>query len=328
MTARGDEHKVLTGAGRRGRDGVAASLGPLPKLMTMSGQASARTRARDIDRAQTCGLLDAGYSEGQLTTSEYDTRTAAAMKAKTLGELDALVSDLQIPAHLSEAVVREAPGSRRKRRGPVIAAAVVAVAVVIGLVAVVTRGDDASPRTDPVREVVADERPAAAPAPAPIPGEPDAIVIEPVDTTTAEGIEEFLQQFQIKFGDQIVDELYLKQRYATFTRMLPEQPHRVQRWDYYRGFNPSGSPSSRPSDASVDLAGLRIEGLRNLIRDAPSTLGLPGGRVDNIIVRPNPITDEPEILVYVEDPGLFSGHLYATFDGVVTDVSAPSRAGG
>lgn len=293
----------------------------------MSGRTSSSTRARDIDRAQTCGLLDAGYSEGQLTNSEYNARTAAAMKAKTLGELDGLVSDLQIPAHLAEMAVREATVSPRNRRGPAIAAALAAVAVVIGLVAVVTRGDDAVPQVDSVQEVVAAEQPAAA-APAPAPDEPAAIVVDPIDTTTADGIAEFLRQFQNKFGDQIVDELYLKQRYATFNRMLPEQPHRVQRWDYYRGFNPSGSPSSRTTDASVDLAGIRIEGLRNLIRDAPSTLGLPGGRVDNIIVRPNLITDEPEILIYVEDPGLFSGHLYATFDGVVTDTVPPSRRDG
>ncbi|MCA1005681.1 DUF1707 domain-containing protein [Rhodococcus hoagii] len=290
----------------------------------MAAQASSNTRARDIDRVQTCGLLDAGYSEGQLDAGEYDARTAAAMKAKTLGELDALVSDLQIPAHLAEMAIREATVSPRNRRGPAIAAAVVGVAVVIGLVAVVTRSDDGIPQTDSVQEVAAAEQP----APAPIPGEPDAIVVDPVDTTTADGIEVFLQQFQNKFGDQIVDELYLKQRYARFSRMLPEQSHRVQRWEYYRGFNPSGSPWSRTTDATVDLATIRLDGLRNLIRDAPSVVGLPGGRIDYIIVRPDPITDEPEILIYVEDPGLFSEHLYATFDGVVTSTSAPSRADG
>ncbi|WFR73020.1 DUF1707 domain-containing protein [Prescottella defluvii] len=69
----------------------------------MSAPVSAKARARDIDRAQTCGLLDAGYAEGQLDPTEYESRTATAMKAKTLGELDALVSDLQIPEHLVEA---------------------------------------------------------------------------------------------------------------------------------------------------------------------------------------------------------------------------------
>lgn len=290
----------------------------------MSGQPSSSTRARDIDRAQTCGLLDAGYSEGQLEKAEYDARTAAAMRAKTLGELDALVSDLQIPAHLAETAVREATVPPRKRRGPAIAAAVAAVAVVIGLVAVVTRGDDPGPQPDSVREVAAP----AQPAPAPVPGEPEAIVVDPIDTTTAEGIEEFLRQFQGKFGDRIVDDLYLAQSYAAFNRMLPEQAHRVQRWDYYRGFDPSGSPGRRSTDATVDLAGIRIDKLGDLIRDAPSAVGLPGGRIDYIIVRPDPITDEPEILIYVEDTSLRSGHLYATFDGVVTGTSAPSRADG
>lgn len=326
MTARGDEHKVLTCDGRWEGGGARGWHGPLPRLTTVSGQPSSSTRARDIDRAQTCGLLDAGYSEGQLEKAEYDARTAAAMKAKTLGELDALVSDLQIPAHLAETAVREATVPPGKRRGPAIAAAVAAVVVVTGLVAVVTRGDDPGPQPDAVREVAAAGQPA--PAPAPIPGEPEAIVVDPIDTTTAEGIEEFLRQFQEKFGDGIVDDLYLAQRYAAFNRMLPEQAHRVQHWDYYRGFDPSGSPSSRSTDATVDLAGIRIDKLEDLIRDAPAAVGLPGGRIDYIIVRPDPVTDEPEILIYVEDTSLRSGHLYATFDGVVTGTFAPSSADG
>lgn len=292
----------------------------------MPEQVSSSTRARDIDRAQACGLLDAGYGEGQLDPTEYEARTTAAMKAKTLGELDALVSDLQIPDHLVEAALAQAPARAPRRRVPgrVVAVGVVAAVAVIGTVVFTTRGDDAAPA--PVENVAAEQAPAPAPIPA---GEPQPIVVEPIDTATADGIAEFLRLFRDKFGDLIVDELYLEQRHASFERMLPEQPHRVQRWDFYRGFEPSGSPTSRSSDtATVDLAAIEIDRLRDLIRDAPSRVGLPAGRIDYIIVRPDPITAEPEIGLYVEDPALRSGYLYSTFDGRVTYTSAPTPEGG
>lgn len=292
----------------------------------MSAQASSSTRARDIDRVQTCGLLDAGYSEGQLNTSEYDTRTAAAMTAKTLGELDALVSDLQIPAHLAETAVRSATTSRRSNRLPVIVAVAAAV-VATGVVFVVTRGDGDTPtRTDSAGEVVAAVE-ETAPAPPPVPGEPDSIVIDPIDTTTADGIEEFLRQFRAKFGDLTVDNLYLAQHHASFERMVPDQPHRVQDWNFYSGFAPSGSSTSRSDDATVDLGQLDIAPLRVLLGDAPSTVGLPAARIDYIVVRPQPITAEPEIGVYVKDPDLHTGYLYSTFDGRVTYTSTASGEG-
>ncbi|RVW07650.1 DUF1707 domain-containing protein [Prescottella agglutinans] len=290
----------------------------------MPEQVSPRTRARDIDRAQTCGLLDAGYGEGQLDPTEYEARTTAAMKAKTLGELDALVSDLQIPDHLVEAARASAAAPRRRVPARGVAAGVAAAAVIVGIVVLVTREDEPAP--EPAEVVAAQQAPAPAPIPA---GEPQPMVIEPIDTATADGIAEFLRLFQAKFGDQVVDDLYLEQRHASFQRMLPEQPHRVQRWDFYRGFDPSGSPSSRSSDtATVDLAGIEIDRLGDLIREAPSLVGLPAGRIDYIIVRPDPITAEPEIGIYVEDPALRSGYLYATFDGRVTHTSAPTPEGG
>lgn len=55
-------------------------------------------RARDLDRVNACGLLDAAYAEGQLGADEYRERTASAAGAKTIGALNRLVGDLQIPA--------------------------------------------------------------------------------------------------------------------------------------------------------------------------------------------------------------------------------------
>ncbi|NEW46075.1 DUF1707 SHOCT-like domain-containing protein [Nocardia cyriacigeorgica] len=73
----------------------------------MSTSVPGRMRARDLDRAHTASVLDAAYAEGQLGADEYHDRTAQARAAKTVGQLSALVDDLQTPsaAHM--------PGPRR-----------------------------------------------------------------------------------------------------------------------------------------------------------------------------------------------------------------------
>nr|WP_198428733.1 DUF1707 domain-containing protein [Nocardia bovistercoris] len=71
-------------------------------------------RARDLDRANASSVLDAAYAEGQLAAAEYHERTAAAARAKTIGELDGLISDLQSPT-----AVRDLAGqSAQKTRNP------------------------------------------------------------------------------------------------------------------------------------------------------------------------------------------------------------------
>ncbi|QCQ92975.1 DUF1707 SHOCT-like domain-containing protein [Rhodococcus sp. SGAir0479] len=279
----------------------------------MPPQPNATTRARDIDRAQTCGLLDAGYSEGQLDPTEYQTRTSAAMKAKTLGELRGLVADLQIPDHLLEAIRPPAQSAGHRpalRRLAAVAAA--ALVVVGGIVYVTTRGDDGGSEGGDVVAVP------QAPVPLPITsGEPAAITVTPLDTLTADGIAEFLRQFEVKFGDRSVDELNLYRHFADFARGLPDQPHLAQKWRYQGGFKPSGSPSNRASDTTpLDLADLDVG---ELLGRAPALLNVPAGSVDHIVVRPEPITAVPQVLVYVEDSAKRSGHLYATLGGEVTE---------
>ncbi|WP_084505231.1 DUF1707 SHOCT-like domain-containing protein [Nocardia harenae] len=55
-------------------------------------------RARDLDRVNASGLLDAAYAEGQLGGDEYHDRAAEVAAATTIGDLRALVDDLQLPA--------------------------------------------------------------------------------------------------------------------------------------------------------------------------------------------------------------------------------------
>ena len=56
---------------------------------------TAGTRAKDTDRNNTCQVLDSALADGQLSMEEHRTRVATATTAATLGDLQALVDDLQ-----------------------------------------------------------------------------------------------------------------------------------------------------------------------------------------------------------------------------------------
>ncbi|HQR28735.1 MAG TPA: DUF1707 domain-containing protein [Nocardioides sp.] len=55
---------------------------------------NAGLRASDADRERVHRVLGDAYAEGRLDRAEFDERTDAAGRARTLGELPALVSDL------------------------------------------------------------------------------------------------------------------------------------------------------------------------------------------------------------------------------------------
>jgi len=66
------------------------------------------TRATDTDRTNTCQVLDSALAEGQLSMEEHRQRVSAATNAVTLGQLQSLVSDLQIhraPARLAQSTL-------------------------------------------------------------------------------------------------------------------------------------------------------------------------------------------------------------------------------
>jgi hypothetical protein len=70
-----------------------------------------RIRASDADRDRVAALLREHHAVGRLTAEEFHERIDRAMEAKTLGELDELMSDL--PAidlyQLPDASLRRAP---------------------------------------------------------------------------------------------------------------------------------------------------------------------------------------------------------------------------
>jgi hypothetical protein len=80
-----------------------------------------RVRASDADREKTAALLREHHAVGRLTAEEFEERVEKAFAARTLGDLEVLLTDLpaidlyQLPA----SGIRPAPpGSLRRRGGP------------------------------------------------------------------------------------------------------------------------------------------------------------------------------------------------------------------
>ncbi|EUA54119.1 hypothetical protein I550_5760 [Mycobacterium intracellulare 1956] len=78
----------------------------------LAGGLTATTRARDSDRQDTCTILDNALSDGEVSAEEHRERVSAATKAVTLGDLQALVRDLQSNTGRELPALDSRPGGR------------------------------------------------------------------------------------------------------------------------------------------------------------------------------------------------------------------------
>ena len=85
-------------------------------------------RASDGDREDVAELLRAATAEGRLLAGELEERLEVALRARTYGELDALVVDLPAPP----AIV---PATRRRPGLPVVAGATLALGILLSVLA-------------------------------------------------------------------------------------------------------------------------------------------------------------------------------------------------
>lgn len=284
----------------------------------MPDSRSPKTRARDVDRAQTCSQLDAAYGDGQLGVDDYETRTAAAMHAQTLGELWALTEDLQVPDDLRESPEPPADEAGQSRRRGLVLAAVLVAAVVCGIVVYLLSSSAAGGGQSTGASGSTAARPAAA-------GEPDPIAVEPIDLHTADGIREFVRLFELQFHDTIADDVDLYRDDALVVRMVPNQPHRYLRWRFSGGFEQwTDLPGVRDRDQqTVDLTQLDADRIGALIAEAPQQVRRPSGRIDLVAIRA--YDGRPLVTVYVVDNDESKGSVTATLDGEVVDVQTAEQ---
>ena len=254
---------------------------------------SSRTRARDVDRSDTCAVLDAALSDGQITVDEHTTRTASAMTATTLGQLDLLVHDLQ-KATLRNAVAKV----RRIDKIWYVAAASVVLAGLVGFLTV--SADDSSPAPLPVAAQGA---------------EPLApIVSSTLNTVTASGIREFITRYNNKFGTTVIDSANFFDDHASVTRAAAISPDFEEDIDFRGGFTTSeGSTSRSASTTTFDLATVDIDKLAGYLAGASTNLNVPDAKVSHIGMSSS--NKEPRISIYASNDLGASGSMELTPDG-------------
>lgn len=235
-------------------------------------------RARDADRVDACALLDAARDDGQLTAQEHDRRTVAAMRAKTFGDLDGLVHDLQIPANLVDSPVVRSDRRVRSRRWQWAAAAATAALLLGALAGCV--GREVTHRPMP-------------------------------DLTTGRGLDAFIADYRDHFGDTMVDEVTLFPDYVVVERQSGTQSQYIR----YDGDFDSSTSTSRSSDTEAfDLAVIDVPTIARLIAGAPQTVRAPGKPVSHIMIERAKKGADPFVRIYVEAGS--GGYLEVTPEGV------------
>jgi hypothetical protein len=256
-------------------------------------------RARDTDRADVCGLLDAAQADGQLTDAEHAARTATAMQAKSFGELDAIVGDLQITDELSNSrVVRV--DRRRPRRWLAPVAIVSAAAVVGAMVGGISRcGVD-------------------------LPGSSEHVPL----LTSGPGLAYFIDEYRAEFGDTLIDEVTFFPEYVHVDRKAADNPDKTADY-YYNGDFRTSTTSARKSDVrTFDLATIDLRTIARLLAGAPQTTKVGDGVIGHVTVSNNSTghgEPGPVVTIYVGNKTGGSGHFIVTLSGEPLQIFPATR---
>jgi len=280
---------------------------------------TASTRAKDSDRNDICQILDTALSEGQLSMTEHEQRVKAATTATTLGDLRALVSDLQTgnaPVQLA-ALKKPRLNVSSAGGGWGIRAAVAAVLVLLGIgIGWGLYGNTPSPlnfTSDPG---------AKADGVAPV------VLTPPRQLQSLGGLNGLFEQMKKKFGDTVGYRLVIYPDYASLDRPDPADERRTLSYSYRGGWD-DPSTGSKGSDAvPVDLAKFDTKAVVGVLRGAPETLNMKPGDVKSTYLNIEP-SDDPtapgtvSISIYVSSD-FGSGYIALNPDASVKRISYPS----
>jgi hypothetical protein len=284
----------------------------------LAGGVTTTTRAKDTDRQDTCTVLDDALADGELSAEEHRERVSAATKAVTLGDLRALVSDLQtnsgrqLPALDSRPKVPHVGGW-----GVPTAAFVVSVLLGMGI-GWGLYGNTRSPldfTTDPGAK----------------PDGVSAVVLTPpTQLHSVGGLTGLLEQMRKRFGDTMGYRLVIYPTYASLDRPDPSDDRRVLAYTYRGGWGDPTSSAKSSSDGPVpaDLSKFDVTKTVGIMRGAPQTLRMKQSDVKTTYLIVEPATDPTTpgaltLSLYVSsDYG--GGYISFTGDGTVKQMSLPT----
>ncbi|MCZ8380251.1 DUF1707 domain-containing protein [Mycobacterium sp. CPCC 205372] len=281
-----------------------------------SGRRTSGTRARDTDRNDTCKVLDTALAEGQLSMTEHGERVKAATNAATLGDLQALMSDLQTAAPAQMRDLKEPrklpqPGTGA---GWGLRLATAAVLVVFGIaVGWGLYGNTSSPlsfETDPGAK--AD-------------GIPARVLTPPRQLLSLGGINGLFEQMRKKFGNTEGFDLDIRPDQAYLRIPDPRDARRTLQYTYSGGWSDDPSETNTADAARpIDLARFNVEAVLGAMRGGPQTVGLPANDPAELRLDISPSNDpltpgDVKLMVYV-DGEFKDGHFTLTPDGELKDV--------
>lgn len=274
------------------------------------------TRAKDTDRTDTCQILDTALAEGQLSMTEHAQRVKSATNAATLGELRALIADLQTANAPVQLPSLKAPALSGTRAAWGVRLATAGVLVLLGVgIGWGIYGTSRSPLS-----VTPD--PGAAPD-----GVAPVVLTPPRQLQSLGGLTGLLEQMRTKFGDTTGYRLVIYPDYAVLERPDPGDDRRTLSYSYRGGWD---DPSTGPKGAdavAVDLGGFDTTAVVGVLRGAPETLGIKPAEVKSTYLIVDAAADPTtpgavSVAVYVSSD-FGSGYIELAPDGSVKRINYP-----
>ncbi|MEJ2868517.1 DUF1707 domain-containing protein [Actinomycetospora sp. OC33-EN08] len=262
-------------------------------------------RARDTDRITTCDLLDAAYAEGQIDGVEHRERTAAAVRARTLGDLQRLVADLQ---HRPRPAPTPTPGppARRRRSGGVVAlVVVVAMSLAAVLIGITSQSDRRAVRAAPASS--SDDTPSR--------------VVGPVDLHSEAGWQRLVADLRSAQGSALAYRVVLYPRYAVLELPVDGEPARSRSHSYRGGLGAStGASSHDPDHPAVDLAAIDPRPLLALLAGVDRSVGVRDADTRYLVLEDEGDGEGPVASIHASNEFHESGRVAARPDGTVVGV--------
>lgn len=249
--------------------------------------------------------------------TEHGERVKAATTAMTLGELQALVADLQTGNAPVQLPTLKKPHSLSVAgAGWGLRIAVAGVLVALGIaIGWGLYGNTPSPlnfTSDPGAKSD---------------GITPVVLTPPKQLHSLGGLTGLLEQMKQRFGDTSGYRLVVYPDYASLTRPDPNEDRRELNYSYRGGWDDPTS-SSKTSDAvEVDLSKFDAKAVVGVLRGAPETLGIKPEDVDSTYLSIDPADDPTtpgalSVDVYVSSD-FGSGYIELAGDGTVKQVRYP-----
>ncbi len=283
----------------------------------MATRQTAGTRAKDSDRDDVCRILDSALGEGQLSGAEHQERVSSATRAVTLGDLHALVSDLQTETAPVKLPALGGPTTFGVRSVVLKALGVLGATLLVGLLlGWVMYGNTSSPLS-----FTSD--PGAKPD-----GVAPVVLTPPRQLHSLGGLTGLLEQARQKFGDTKGYRLVVYPDYASLERADPAEERRKLDYSYRGGWDDPSTSSRSSNDVLVDLGAFDVKTAVGILRGGPETLGIKPSEVKNTYLIVDPARDPTtpgalSLSVYVSsDYG--SGYIAFAGDGTIKRINYPS----